>query len=408
MLLLVALAPFLFAVASWNPRMAARPFQDFALTYSLPISAIEIAVIFYAVSTGFRMSQALAALPRWARPVLGLLAALALATAALAANPPHSSLRTCQLLIHVVFGFSACGLFRTRWAPLRGQVWPWVLAGTCLYVFTAVAWVLAVHDQPDFDWRRFSLGVIHIRQTGFYSAVGAAAAIGVASTARTREGYWLAVAGASLLLALSYWSGTRGALTAVLGAFVAGLIFLPALRSLRAVGALAVSGIAGALISLPFPPPHPWYGLLRISETAAAGGADELATGRLRMWQAALDAIAERPFFGYGESQFGVAVPDWSQFNHPHNIFIQILVQWGLVGFLCYFALAALLARQLIVRGRLGAPDTAAPFLVAGALFTMGLYEGSLYHPYPLMIFALSAAFVLAGPVPNTPSLRSS
>ena len=394
--LLVAFSPLLFAIASWNPSGANKPLQAAALAYSLPITAIETALIVYAMLMGWKPASAFNAMPPWARLTLSVLVVVAVSTSAIAVNPVHSSIRTYQLLIHLLFGFSAWHLFRADWAGLRSHVWPLIVAGTCLYVLAVIAWVIAVQDDPRFDWVRFSFGVVHIRQTGFYSAVGASAAIGLAAIARTRTPYWLAVAAASLMLGMSYWSGTRGALLAVWVAFAAGFIFLPAMRNWRAAGALVGSAAIGALLSLSHSPPHPAFGLLRISETAAATGADELATGRLGMWKAAVSAILERPLFGYGESQFGAAVPGWSQFNHPHNIFVQILVQWGIIGFICYFSLVAFVAWRVLTIARRGGPDLVPPFLVAGALFTMSLYEGSLYHPYPIMMMVLSAAFVLA------------
>ena len=393
--LLVALSPLLFALACWNPD-GATDGRQLLLAYSLPISAIELAVFAYAVSADLNLREALARVPRWAQLALGLVVAIAIVTAQLAVNPLHSTIRTVQLVIHLLFGFSAWHLFRTRWVPLQGRVWPWIVAGSCLYVAAVVAWVLAVQDVAGFDWKRFSLGVVHIRQTGFYSAAGAAAAIGLAAAATTRRTYWLAVAAASLLTALSFWSGTRGSLFAVLAAFAAGLVLLPALRTVRMAAAMVVSTAAGALLSLVHSAPHPYYGLLRISQSTAATGADEIATGRIGMWRAALEAVRERPLFGYGESQFGVAVPGWSQFNHPHNVFVQILVQWGIVGFLCYFALAAFVAWRFVLAVRRGGPDLIAPFLVAGALFAMSLYEGALYHPYPTLMIVFSVAFVLA------------
>jgi len=396
--LLVALAPAIFALACWNPEREPIFFQAAARSYSLPITVIEISVIVHAILNGLNLKDILGAMPRWALAALGILVIVAVSTASTAANAGHSSIRTYQLLIHLLFGFSTCHLFQTRWAPIRPVAWPWVTVGTCLYVVVVVAWVLAVQDDPAFDWKYFGLGVVHIRQTGFYSAAGAAAALGVAAAARTPLRYWLAVGAASVMLALSYWSGTRGSLVAVLAAFAAGLLFLPGLRNWRAIGALAVSAVAGALLSLIHQAPHPYYGLLRISESTAVTGADELATGRVRMWEAAARAVVDRPFFGYGESQFGVAVPGWSQFNHPHNIVLQTLVQWGGVGFLCYFSLLGLVAWRVIGIARTGDPIFIAPFLAGASLVTMSFYEGSLYHPYPIMVVVLSAAFIMAGP----------
>ena len=394
--ILVALAPLIFALTCWNPAAVRRPLQDVSLAYSLPITVIELAVIVFATRSGYRLAGGLSLLSAWQKAALGLLVAVAVGTAAVAALPAHSAIRTYQLLVHLMFGFAAFHLFRTRWAPLTGEVWPWAVAGTCLYTLAIIPWVLAVQDDPNFDWVRFSYAVVHIRQTGFYAAAGSAAAIGLAAVARTWRGYWLAVAAATLLVALSCWSGTRGSLIALVAALVAGAILLPALRNRRMVAALLISAVAGALLSLAHPAPRPYYGLWRILGTVEARDPDEFSSSRIVVWQAGGRAFLKRPILGYGESQFGVAVPQWRQYNHPHNIFVQLLIQWGIVGFLCYVALGAALVWRFAVGARRGGPDMAAPFLAGTALMTMSLYEGTLYHPYPYMMIVLSLAFVLA------------
>ncbi|WP_162806504.1 O-antigen ligase family protein [Sphingosinicella terrae] len=400
MWLLVALAPFLFALASWNPSGERRIGQALALGLSLPITLIELLVIVLALASGFEIRRTLGAMPAWAKLLLATLLAVAIGTALTAVIPARAWIRTAQLAIHLLFGLSAWHLFRTRWAGLASSAWWWITIGTCLYVAMVAAWVFAVHDEPRFDWKSFGLAVGHIRQTGFYSAAGAGAALGLAAIARSRSGYALAVAAATLLVALSCWSGTRGSLFAVFAAFAAGLVFLPSMRNRRAVVALVIAHIGGALVSLLHQAPHAFYGLWRISETAAATGADELATGRLRMWAASFDAILERPLFGWGESQFLVAVPSWGQFNHPHNILVQVLVQWGMVGFMCWLVLAGWLGWRFLAAARAGGPALVPPFLVAASLATMAMYEGALYHPYPFMMVVLALAFVLASPPP--------
>jgi O-antigen ligase len=393
---LLALSPFLFALASWNPSGERRVSQALALTFSLPVTVIEIVVILYGSLTGFSLAAAFRQFPRWAKYVLAALVVIAIATAAFADNPIRSSIRTWQLLIHLAFGFVVAYLFQTRWAPLRGRFWAWTVAGTSLYVVATIAWVLAVQDDPDFNWIRFSLGVVNIRQTGFYSTVGAAAALGLAAIAQTRAGYWTAVAAASLMTALTFWSGTRGALVAVVVAFAAASIFVPSVRNWRSIGALVASTAIGAILSLLHQVPHPLYGVLRMWSASTVPDANVATSSRLEMWRGAIEAARERILFGYGESQFGVAGLQWSDFNHPHNILLQVLIQWGAIGFVCYFSLAAYLAWRCLAIVRTDSSDAVAPFLVLTALLVMSLYEGSLYHPYPYMMVVLAAAFLLS------------
>jgi O-antigen ligase len=74
---------------------------------------------------------------------------------------------------------------------------------------------------------------------------------------------------------------------------------------------------------------------------------------RLELWRIALDRIAERPLLGYG---FGrriigdelVATTGNVLMNHPHNLFLSICLQTGVIGLALFCALlAALLARYL-------------------------------------------------------------
>src|SRR5688572_13714376 len=100
---LIALCPFIFALASWNPSGERRVFQGLALTFSLPVTVIEIVVILYGCLTGFSLSATYRQIPRWAKLVLGALLVIAVSTATVADNPIRASIRTWQLLMHLAF-----------------------------------------------------------------------------------------------------------------------------------------------------------------------------------------------------------------------------------------------------------------------------------------------------------------
>lgn len=397
--LLVPLAPLIFAIATFDPWGNGYRVQAILRSMSLPITMIEMVVIFWAFMRGFQLDMAVRKLPVWARILLVILIAIAIATTIFVApDRAKATIRTYAWAIHLLFGFGLCYLFQTRWSDLRRLFWPTIAAGTVFYVFAVIALVLTIPNEQVFNWKAFGLGVTHIRQVAFYSIVGAGAALGLAATTQERSHYWSAVAAATLLLALSFWSGTRGSLLAVFVAFAVGLVLLPAMRHWRAGLALIVSYAGGGLISLIHQPPHPFFGLFRISRSTAVTKADALATGRLTQWSDSARAVLERPWFGYGESQYGYAVPGWDQFNHPHNIFLQLLIQWGIIGTACFIALAAYLGWHFMRRASSNGPDMVPAFLVAAGLAILSLYEGSLYHPYPVMMFAVAIAYVMASP----------
>ena len=395
--LAMVLVPFIFAVCSWAPSGERTSPQAIFRAFSLPVTAIELAVILFAVLTRSSPTMGIRRVPGWAQALLATLLIVATATAFLVAKDQVSALiRTYAWVIHLFFGFSLWSLLTTRWTGLRPWLWPWIVGGVGLYTLTLATFVSIIPDPADFDWRFFGLGVTHIRQVGFYSVVGACAALGLAAVERRPLRYGLAVAFSSLFLALSYWSGTRGSLVAVIAAFVLGLMALPALRTWRAVLALAIGNMAGALISLVHQAPHSFYGIFRISQATATTGVDAISTGRITQWRDSAAAALERPFFGYGESQYPFAVPSFADFNHPHNIILQVLISWGLVGLVCFAALGLFLAWEFLRTARARDAESAPAVLVAAGLAVMGFYEGSLYHPYPVAMLTIAVAFVLS------------
>jgi O-antigen ligase len=60
----------------------------------------------------------------------------------------------------------------------------------------------------------------------------------------------------------------------------------------------------------------------------------------------AIAAIGQRPLLGWGEAQFNHLIqPDI--YAHPHNVILQILLAWGIVGLSLILATAFLFLRWL-------------------------------------------------------------
>lgn len=398
--LLVAFAPAIFALCTWNTGLPeGRGFLESQVRYfGLPILGAELFVVIVAMAAGFAPARTVRAMPRWVQAALLSLVVIAFGTALLAAPQPIlAMLRTCMSALHLLFGLAAAWLIGAYHPALRTSFWPMIVAGLAAYALILCAFVASIADWRAFDWFYFGLGMIHIRQVGFYSAVGAAAALGLAAIRPGARNYLLWVGAAALLLALSFWSGTRGSLIAVLGAFGAGLLVLPGLRTMRACSALIAANAAGAALSLIPASPHPLFGLWRIFSNY--DGLDEASSGRIAMWLDTLRAIGERPWFGYGEGQFRLVVSQ-SQgvYNHPHNSLLQIALQWGGVGLACALAIAGSIAWRICSVARRD-PELTPALLVAAALAVFSLYEGTLFHPYPIMMLALAIAFLLGRPV---------
>lgn len=396
--ILIALTPVVFGLATWDPESERSGFQSLMRFLALPVLTVELVVIGFALGSGFRPFRLLAAMPMWIRIALAALVAVAFGSAVFVAlSPNYALIRTCIWTIHLLFGLGAAHLLVSSSPKSRLVLWRLVVAGMLLYLLLVTAFIVAIPDPETFEWVYFGLGVIHVRQLGFYSLVGAAAALGLAAAERGRSGYWLAVGAATLMLALSFWSGTRGSPIALLAALAVGGALLPGLRTVRTLGAALISFIGGAFVSFIHSVPNQFFGLVRISSSASGATVDEVGSGRVTMWLGTLRAVLERPLFGYGDSQFNRIVPEaLGIYNHPHNALLQILFQWGFVGGACFFAIALALCWRALRNAQASGTAHAPAFLVAASLLVMALYEGSLYHPYPIMMIALSFASMLA------------
>lgn len=386
---LIPASPVIFGLASWPSAWFA---QDLWRHYSLPIVAVETIVVLCALSKGLEPWLMIKSMPRWARTSLLVLVTVAIGTSlTVASDRPAAVLRTTSSILHFLFGLSLIQLLASEWQSLRSKIWPYVVVGSLLFCILLVIYVPTIEGGP-IEWTRFRLGVTNVRQLGFYSVVGASAALGLAvisGDGRVRCS-WVLAAGS--LLAISFWSGTRSSLVAFVAAFVVSVVFFPGLRKFSAVASLVVSLVVGLGLSLLHRVPHPAFGFFRLWTSSQA---EDPGSGRLEIWLGTWREFWKRPMFGFGESQFRDHVPEaLGAYNHPHNVILQILFQWGLVGAICYFSLAlALLAglqKNAIKIGNAALPA----YLTMVSLLVYSLYEGTLYHPYPIAMLVVAMAWI--------------
>lgn len=115
------------------------------------------------------------------------------------------------------------------------------------------------------------------------------------------------------------------------------------------------------------------------------------------MWSAAWHAFLQRPVSGYGAGQYFLVAQDkFRPFNHPHDIVLQVLFQWGAVGAICYFSLAALVGLRAALALRDADVADLPAFLAGAALVTTSLYDGGLFNTYPTMMIAFALASIIA------------
>lgn len=396
----IALIPAVMAITTWRPDGSISNALYYWRLFAPPVLAVEALAVVIAITSGFRPHETIKSLPRWMLLLLIGLVLIDFGTALTAGNSSVALKRSAITWLHLVFGFSLAHLaVRSRTARYK-TIW-WTLGGgSLLYLLLLAIYVAAIHDPARFDWVMFGLGVVQFRHIGFYAMIGVALGLGLAGT-QSRTAPWLAATALAMLCATEFfWTGSRSPIAALLIVPPISAALLPALRNWRFATSWAATLIGAALLSLLHHPPSPHFGMFRAVQISAQADPNAVSSGRFEMWRSSIETALHRPFFGYGEGQFvDVAPVSQGIYQHPHNILLQVLVQWGLVGIALFVPLA--LAVWLRIIGAARQPDNA---IVPGAfavnmLAFYSLLDGVFYFVYPVMIWTALVALCLAATV---------
>ena len=385
----VGFAPVLLLILTWAPEQL-TPVQGVVRSYFLPVLAAEVIVIALAVRSGL-----IGAMAKWQwrwAPTGALLALLAVAigTAVTAPSPETARIWTAMWLVHLLFGISIAYLCRTEFRA-RDLIACYLL-GFAAFLGGLVVFAASITD-PSFDWTYDWPVATHVRHLGYYVAAMAALAIGVLATAGTARAYAMAMAVIVAGSGFALWTGSRGTIIGIGGALICGLMLLPEVRKFRAwagaLGALAAGSALAALAAAPAD--NMGVGRTVVSTVASRS----VTTGRTDMWRQTVEAISERPLFGYGEGQMSTVAP-FANLGMPHNIVLQVGLAWGLAGIVCVAVLAAWFAYRTVPAVRREGGDLVPPFLAMAALATFSLIDNSLFNFLSVSVFAACAGLLAA------------
>lgn len=367
----IALAPLLLFALGWGHELSQT--RSFARSYALPIVAVELAITFAAFVETRRFPE----LPRAPAVLLLLLAAIAFFSAVRAPDPATSLFMTLLWVNHLLFGFAVYMLAKDRLltAPqtVRAMALAFVLFGTALIGY------YASHADHGHNWYYDSPPFNNIRWLGHYcAAIFGLCAWGWLDKRKT----WLTIA--IFALALALWTGSRGTLAAVLGGYLGAMLLIPEAAKMtpRFLATVCLAVLMALAASQLWP----------LDEGSAERLIlDQDDSGRIEIWLRSITVIEQRPWFGWGEAQFGRLLQ--SRFAQPHNILLQILLAWGVVGLTLIGTLAALLVKRM----RRNANRQNAPLIFAVCnIAAFSLIDGSLFHIQPVAIFTLCLALLIA------------
>ena len=187
-----------------------------------------------------------------------------------------------------------------------------------------------------------------------------------------RRSFWTVTAAAALLGIAA--TGSLGALAGLgAGAFTAAALsaWLAGSPGARRLGRLALGGLGAAALALVLvialragEPAGPMFENVLVERATSAERIAAPLAKRLRIWRSGLEAVAERPLFGWGPENYHVA--SGRHLSRPedrtrvsdraHNATIEAAATGGVVGLALYLALWGVTALILVRAARSAAP----------------------------------------------------
>lgn len=206
----------------------------------------------------------------------------------------------------------------------------------------------------------------------------------------------IVLAGRFTALVILFWAGGRGVLLALAVALLAHTLLLAPDRKRAIFHALEI--LLAALVSEMVSVGNPAMGLANsVSRTVSPTAADGLFYGRIILWNDTWRRLGDGfgLWFGWGGNGFIRMGLMRGFIFHPHNVVLQILTDWGIIGLLLFLNFLATAVRPLM-GVKLRTPDGALAIAILSFLMVTGMLDGGLYHPQFLMCAGLAFAILHA------------
>lgn len=313
--------------------------------------------------------------------------------------------RYYETITHIAFFAVLLSYFRAYELPLRKLLAVILLSYALVVIQAYLVW----HFSPDPNihtkrmWFSHFPFTGHARHAGYNMMVAVLAGIFLVADRQLsviqRSWAWL---GLLLVLSCLVWLGGRGSMLSV----VLGLLFV-LLLSRRSYRTSLSSGIAlfvVLIVAVLLAHQHSVFGFNglfnSINRSVEAESVNRLSSGRLTIWAYSLDAIQGHWLLGLGPQGY-LFMPERSfhRTAMPHNMIVQFLVEWGVLGTTIFLCLLGRLfwvgLKALRKSGCLDAISVSAA-AIATSLTLHGLTDGTYYHGKPGFYLALSFGLWIA------------
>lgn len=397
---LVGLTPASMALVPWDFGTEMSNYRALMRGMSLIVPIIETFCILWALRLKIELFEPIKNFPSFEKIALTGLAGIAIFTSLFVAiDIPNALMGFVTWLLHLLFGIAVFQITRTMKITDFHCIFSGISIGLVAYLSILILYISTIENPDQFNWAGLIPGVPNIRSLGFFSVAGFAAGAAISFRSSHKFHFQLGLLIASMAVGLAVWSATRGALLAIFTTVLLLFIQRSEYRNIRFVGWISGVLALGVLLSTVSYKPNDQFGLRRLFSSIEDSGAsvDRLSAGRVQIWKDTIPEIAKRPLLGFGERQFRKIGPLTARgLNQPHNIFLQIAFQWGIVGSLLFFLLLARLILRVWRWSNRGTNLGIGEQILIISIPVYSLYDGALFYPYPIMLFTLAVALTLA------------
>ena len=324
--------------------------------------------------------------------------------------------RYTETLAHVAFFAVLYSFFRVFTLPYRLLFAVVLLSYALIVVHAFMIWHFSldtgVHNQK--MWSKHFPMAGHARHASYNMMV---ACIAGATLWMSSNGKFSRLIGIStglfLVGACLIWLGGRGSMLSVVfalgvvGWFVRGKVVVSACRLWLL---MVIVGLA--LLTAELASQFPFNGLYNsIARSLDADDLNEFFSSRFAIWVDALSKLDSHWVMGLG-SQAYIFLPDKlvRKTSMPHNMIVQFLVEWGIVGTLLFLTILVSYLRAgfaellRVYDGMVGKWYLLGSAVVVLALMLHGLTDGTFYHGKASFYMALFAAVWLTAGMTNNVS----
>lgn len=260
---------------------------------------------------------------------------------------------------------------------------------------TAFACLLYVAFVPGHGWGHDFILVA--RAFALFAMIGVARQL-AAWRAGDWRGFWFAAAITGVIVI----SVSRTAMVAAMVMFpLAALSRFNRKGFLQAV-AMGVGGVA-VMAAVVLSSPAMYERFFGLDASMSVGGVSINASGRTEMWTLLYVDGADARWFGKGVGSSSILIDHYfPQLGHPHNDFLRVLYDYGVVGLACWVAFIAGLgvvllgaARRLAAAGPAGLSRL--PYVLTPLLALVGIAAGMFTDNLMSYVFVMAPFGILSG-----------